>query len=122
MERHPRQLRHHRYSPWGTGLNTSGGTGAVITQIVSARCKRVEISHSRGDIQQALLDVLQTGGPDAHRDIEIIMVDRDGADVDTTHYNDAFVTRYEFPVFDATENDVEALDTVVFQANEVVLP
>ncbi len=61
------------YNPWGAGLGTSGGAGAVITQTVSARCDRVEISHSRNDIQQALVDVLQ-GNPDSRRDIEITML------------------------------------------------
>jgi len=109
------------YAPWGAGLGTFGGGGAVITQTVSARCDRVEISHSRNDIQQALVDVLQ-GNPDSRRDIEITMLANDGADGDVTHYNDAFITRYEFPIFDALEDSVEARDTVVFQANEVVLP
>lgn len=110
------------YNPWGAGLGTSGASGAVITQTVSARCDRVEISHSRNDIQQALLDVLQTGGFDARRDVAITMLAVDGADGDSTLYRDAFITRYEFPIFDASEDDVEALDTVAFQANEVVLP
>lgn len=110
------------YNPWGTGLGTSGASGAVITQTVSARCDRVEIIHSRSDIQQALADVLQPGAADPYRDIAITMLTQDGADGDVTQYNEAFITRYEFPIFDADEEDVEALDTVVFQANEVVLP
>jgi hypothetical protein len=109
------------YNPWGAGLSVDGASGAVAIQSVSARCEGVAISHSRNDIQQALLDA-QLGGGEADRDIAITTIDRDGVDLDVTHYNDAFITRYEFPIFNANEADVIALDTVVFQANMVILP
>jgi Tol biopolymer transport system component len=110
------------YSPWGTGISTVGSSGAFIIQTVSARCDRIEISPSRDDIAQALQDVLQSGGADSTRDLNITTLQQDGADLNTTQYRGAFITEYRFPVFDANEDDIEAMETIVFQANEVVLP
>jgi hypothetical protein len=110
------------YAPWGTGLNTTGSSGASIVQTVAAKCDHVEVSPSRNDIAQALQDVLQGGAADSDRNIAITMLSQDGSDLDTTEYRSAFITRYEFPIFDANEDNVEALETVVFQADTVQLP
>mgnify|MGYP006919306259 CR=1 FL=1 len=51
------------YSPWANGLGASGSSGETIVEAVTARCDRVEVTPSRADINQTLLDVLQpTGG------------------------------------------------------------
>lgn len=110
------------YSPWATGLGASGASGASIVETVSAKCDRVEITPSRADINQALFDVLQPTSGDGSRDLTITTIAQDGSDLNSTLYREAFITQYIFPIFDASEDDVEALETIVFQANEVVLP
>ena len=108
------------YSPWGNGLNVGGA--AVLVETATALCDRVEVDTERSDIRQALSDLLQGSGTLGVRDITITTLAQDGTDIATTTYRDAFITRYEFPVFDKNESDVLALETVAFQANEIVLP
>ncbi len=56
---------------------------------------------------------------DSSRDLTITTLAQDGPDLNSTTYGGAFITQYIFPIFDASESDVEALETIVFQANEV---
>jgi hypothetical protein len=94
----------------------------VNVETVTAQCDRIEVTSSRADISQALQDVLQPAGENTSRDLIITTLARDGADLNSTTYLDAFITQYIFPIFDARESDIEALETIVFQANGVEHP
>jgi hypothetical protein len=110
------------YSPWANGLGGAGLSGEVNVETVTAQCDRIEVTSSRADISQALQDVLQPAGENTSRDLIITTLARDGADLNSTTYLDAFITQYIFPIFDARESDIEALETIVFQANGVEHP
>ena len=108
------------YSPLLAGLAGRG----VATVEYSMECDRVEFGSGgphpgARDAIVAQLSGTDTGvGPD----ISITLVDAEGVDIRTYVYRDNVVARYEWPVFDARQSDVTALETFAFQPNAYELP
>lgn len=109
------------FSPFGNGWGSAGSSGAAATETFSVNCDgSPAIESPRADIHQWLEDLrVQGAGGDLFRNLSIVRLANDGADAQTTTYFDTFITKYEFPIFDAAVNDAFAVETVVIQPGRI---
>lgn len=92
--------------------STHDGSGQTVGLIMSVT--RIEISHpTRRDIDEWLAGMID--GSSVYRMVGVTHIAPDGSDLQTINYQECFIIGYQFPRFNADEQDVELVERVIIK-------
>ena len=76
----------------------------------------ITFCHEMGSMSRKdLKDFICKGKGDIYKDVSITLKGQDGSDIKTINYLQSFLTTYTFPMLNAREDNVEAIETVEIQ-------